>query len=172
MFLIISILMFATIIQADFIMLKTDLQKINQLESIVSNIKYINKKKISIELMPIINKFNLFCYKQFPQQLISYSNVWECWHKIVNLWNNNMPSLTFEEFDTIRQLIINWKYLNQEYVNLEVVLLEVIYTCIQYENHLTALYNKYQDKEKIIELMIHEINKVKIIELMIHEINK
>jgi len=160
MLFIISFLTFVVFIQGDwmsdnsFLELRRDLQKIIQLEDIISKIKYIHEEKISFDLMPTITQFDLFCQIEFPQQIITYSNAWECWHTIANLWNKKTPYLQYNEFNMILKLLTNWKHLKQEYINLKVVLLDVIYTYVEYEKQLEVLYNKYESKEKIIELMI------------------
>ena len=160
MLFVISFLMFIVFIQGDFVTegnfvtLKKDLQKIIQLEDIISKIKYIQGVKINFDLMPIVTQFDIFCQIEFPQQIITYSNAWKCWNTIVILWDKKTPYLQYNEFVMIQTLLTNWKHLKQEYINLKVVLLDVIYTYVEYEKQLEVLYNKYESKEKIIELMI------------------
>lgn len=153
MFVVLFVLMIVIVIEADFITLKTDLQKIIQLEDTISKIKYLHGEKISFNLMPIITQFDLFCDSQFPRQIITYSNAFKCWNTILMLWSEKKPYLQYSEFIMIEGLLNNWRHLNQKYINLKVVLLDIIHTYVEYEKQLELLYNKYESKDKIIELM-------------------
>jgi hypothetical protein len=154
----------ARLIKLRFTQLKCDLQKIHQLEDTISKIKYINETKISFELMETVTKFDLFCQTQFPQQIINLEKFWICWNQIALLWNKRTPVLEYNEFVKILKLIENWKYLKQEFINLKVVLLEVIYNYVEYENQLEILYNKYESKENLMNLM-EEIPNLTLTEL-------
>jgi len=153
MFVVLFVLMIAIFIEADFITLKTDLQKIIQLEDSISKIKYIRGEKISFNLMTTITQFDLFCDSQFPRQIITYGKALKCWNAIVMLWNKKTPILQYGEFVMIDGLLNNWSHLNQNYINLKVVLLEIIHSYVEFEKQLEILYNKYESKDKIIELM-------------------
>ena len=153
MFVVLFVLMIVIVIDADFITLKTDLQKIIQLEDTISKIKYLHEEKISFNLMPTITQFDLFCDSEFPSQIITLSNAYKCWNTIVMLWDKKTPYLQYAEFIMIEDLLKNWRHLNQKYINLKVVLLDIIHTYVEYEKQLEILYNKYESKDKIIELM-------------------
>lgn len=161
MLFVISFLLLATFIQGDFVVLRNDLQKINQLEEMISKIKYIQGVKISFDLMPIVTEFDLFCDKEFSQQSTSLTTseqkAWICWNKIVLLWNKKTPYLEYSEFEMVQRLLYNWKELkkqkyqnlqndwvqvHQEYINLKVVLLDIIYSYVNYEKQLEELYNR------------------------------
>lgn len=172
MLFVISFLLMPTFIQGNFVVLRNDLQKINQLEEMISKIKYIQGIKISFDLMPIVTEFDLFCDKEFSQQSTSLTTseqkAWICWNKIVLLWNKKTPYLEYSEFEMVQRLLYNWKHLKQEYINLKVVLLDIIHSYVDYEKQLEDLYNtqtinkgrvadkkwvKYESKENIIKLM-------------------
>jgi protein-tyrosine phosphatase len=191
MLFVISFLLLATFIQGNFVRLRNDLQKINQLEEMISKIKYIQGVKISFDLMPIVTEFDLFCDKEFLQQSTSLTTneqkAWICWNKIVLLWNKKTPYLEYSEFEMVQRLLYNWnelkkqKYQNlkgqwvhvhQEYINLKVVLLDIIHSYVDYEKQLEELYIRQlnrrvgNDNDKIKYESVKYESKENIIKLM------
>jgi hypothetical protein len=186
MLFVISFLLLATFIQGDFVRLRYDLQIINQLEEMISKIKYIQGIKISFDLMPIVTEFDMFCDKEFSQQSTSLTTseqkAWICWNKIVLLWNKKTPYLEYSEFEMVQRLLYNWnelkkqKYQNlngnwvhphQEYINLKVVLLDIIHSYVDYEKQLEELYNKQTFKGRPADKIIVKYeSKENIIKLM------